>query len=331
MWAWTRRLLTELAVQDWFVLGYLMVLFFAVAIAPESAARTMNLQRLSALLVVSGGSIVAVRGNILTRPLLGPLFYRLSILLVLVASYLMLQGLLPVVSSRVLDSQLYQLDLKVFGVEPALWMDQFVTPATTEWFSFFYYSYFFVLGAYVLPYVFAARDYRRFEQFGLGFMGTYCIAHVLYMVVPGFGPYRFLADEFQNALPMGFWYERVLEAVQSAGAQKDIFPSLHTAGPVFCFIFAFRHRHVAPFKYVWHITGFFALNIIIATMFLRWHYLIDIVAGLMLAGATNYGAYKIATYERSLRARRALQPVWPELNSARDNSIGTGRETVSAG
>ena len=310
---WAKRLVSELAVQDWFVIVYVAILFGAVWIAPDSPERTMNLQRLfglSAMLVVT---TLGVRGGLAGKGLFASVLYRVGMLGVVLISYFMLQGLLPVVNTGALDAELYALDLRLFGFEPALAMDRFVTPRTTEWFAFFYYSYFFLISAFVLPLLFFGRRMRLFADFAIAFMGVYCVAHVLYMVVPGYGPYKFLASEFTNPLPMGFWYERVLEAVNSAGAHKDIFPSLHTAGPFTCFLFAFRHRKTSPYKYVWIPTAFFAANIIIATMFLRWHYVIDIVAGIALSLLLSYAAVRISAWEEGSRKRRNLQPVWTPL------------------
>jgi membrane-associated phospholipid phosphatase len=105
----------------------------------------------------------------------------------------------------------------------------------------------------------------------------------------------------------------VRETVEAGGAQKDIFPSLHTAAPTFFAIFSFRHRKLVPFKYSWPVVAFLATQIIIATMFLRWHYLVDIVAGLALATtAALLGPY-VADWERAKRERLGLQPAWTPL------------------
>lgn len=318
---WIKRLIAELAFQDWFVIVYVIILVGAVWIAPDSPGRTMNLQRLFGLSTLLVVSILGVRSGLAGKGLFATLLYRSGMLGVILISYFMLRGLLPVVNSGALDAELYALDRKLFGVEPALWMDQFVTPRTTEWFAFFYYSYFFLISAFVLPLLFLGRRMRLFAEFSIAFMGTYCVAHVLYMIVPGYGPFQFLAHEFQNPLPMGFWYERVLEAVNSAGAQKDIFPSLHTAGPTTCFFFALRHRKLSPYKYIWIPTGFFAANIIIATMFLRWHYIIDIVAGIGLAALMSILAARVAAWEHESRKRRNLEPVWRSLWSVKSETV----------
>ena len=86
------------------------------------------------------------------------LVYRIGIYGTVQQTYFFFKHLLPVVNPGTLDHQLYALDQLLFGFEPAVWLDQFVTPLTTEWFAFFYFCYFFLLAAHVLPILFGARE-----------------------------------------------------------------------------------------------------------------------------------------------------------------------------
>jgi PAP2 superfamily len=96
--------------------------------------------------------------------------------------------------------------------------------------------------------------------------------------------------------------------VKSAGAQKDIFPSLHTAVPTFFALFAFRYRHVQwPFRYTWPVMAFCASQIIGATMFLRWHYLIDIIAGVTLAVLAVTVSEALVVWDAKRRERIARE------------------------
>jgi hypothetical protein len=328
---WVRRLVSEMAIQDWLVTSYLVVLLGAVLVwAPASEARTVCAERLAYLLGCLAIVLVAVRGSLLARGRLAALAYRVAIYGVVQVSYFLLRPILKVVTSRTYDAQFLAFDLKVFGVEPSLWMDRFVSLYTTEWFAFFYYSYFFVLAAHVLPLLFLSKRLKLFAEFAMGLFTVYCVAHLMYMVAPGYGPYRFLASEFHNPLVGGFWYERVLEAVNGAGAQKDIFPSLHTAGPFFIFLFSARHRDKLPFKYSWPVAGFFSLNIILATMFLRWHYVIDIVAGVALASGAMALAAAFSRREVARREAAGLQPVWMPLLGVKDEGSSLQRANQSA-
>jgi membrane-associated phospholipid phosphatase len=174
--------------------------------------------------------------------------------------------------------------------------------------------------------VFFSRRVALFAEFSMGMLLIYTVAHTLYMVVPGFGPVRFLAQWFQHDLPGGFWVRSVLDTVESGGAQKDIFPSLHTGAPVLLSLFSFRHRDKMPFKYTWPFMAFFAINIVIATMFLRWHYLIDVVAGIALAVSAHLFAGHMAPIEVEERAAAGRQPIWILFSRARPlRSSSTGR------
>ena len=132
------------------------------------------------------------------------------------------------------------------------------------------------------------------------------------MLVPGYGPVRYLAGPLPaRASFRGFWLNAVMNAVQSGGAQKDIFPSLHTAGPCLSVALLLPSPGQVPFKYTWPFVVVFHGNIVIATMFLRWHYLIDVLAGLALA-LGGHLMLQLVSRGREVEHREAngLGPVW---------------------
>jgi hypothetical protein len=59
--------------------------------------------------------------------------------------------------------------------------------------------------------------------------------------------------------------------------------------------------------------AFVAIQIIVATMFLRWHYLVDIVAGITLAIAASLIGQRVSDWERAKRDRLSLQTAWEPL------------------
>ena len=311
--AWYVRLLRELAIHDWLVIGYLVILTAAVGFSPTSPAQDRCLGHVTSMLAFCLAVLALVRGGLLKGGVIAPLLYRFGVYGTVQISYFELRELLPVVNASSLDAQLSYIDERILHFEPSLFMDRFVSPATTEWFAFFYFGYFALLAVHVLPMVFFSRRRRLTAEFALGMITVYATAHTIYMLVPGYGPVRFLADRYEHALPSGFWLDAVLNAVQSGGAQKDIFPSLHTAGPVFLSLFSFRHRDKWPFKYTWPLVAFFSANIVIATMFLRWHYLIDVLAGIALSSGACLLAGVSSRREIDYREQNGLQPVWVPL------------------
>ncbi|MEZ4375677.1 MAG: phosphatase PAP2 family protein [Polyangiaceae bacterium] len=307
-----RRFFREFAVQDWLVVVFLTTMSTAVLLAPPSAARSKSLSDVFVLVMVFVVTLVLVRGSLVKHGVVAPLIYRLGMFGPVQLSYFILAGLLPVVNPGNLDEQLYQLDLRFLGVEPAVLLDKVVTPTSSEWFAFFYFSYFFLLALHVLPMLFFVRQRRLMGEFTLGMILLVCTVHVTYMFVPGFGPIRHLT--FAHELPSGMWHDIVINTVNSGGAQKDIFPSLHTAGPSFCALFSFRHRDKLPFKFTWPIVTFFALNIIVATMFMRWHWAIDVIVGLSLAYTLSVLAPRVSAWELKRREGKGLMEIWPRFS-----------------
>jgi hypothetical protein len=230
----------------------------------------------------------------------------------LLASFFQLREILPAVSPWYVDDRIYAFDLHVFGFEPSLWFDRFVNPSTTEWFAFFYFLYFLILTVHVLP-MMMQRDEVLLSRFAVGILMLFMVAHLVYMAVPGWGPYWYLKGEFHHDLEGGLFWRLVRETVDAGGAQKDIFPSLHTAAPTFMAIYSIRHRRFIPFRYTWPIVTFLATQMILATMFLRWHYLADVVAGLALATLASVLGQRIADWERARRERLGVQPAWAPL------------------
>ena len=58
---------------------------------------------------------------------------------------------------------------------------------------------------------------------------------------------------------------------------------------------------------------FFASQIAISTMFLRWHYLIDVIAGLVLAAVVSHLSARIAIWEDEKRRGAGKEPVFTAI------------------
>jgi membrane-associated phospholipid phosphatase len=223
-------------------------------------------------------------------------------------SYFALAPLLPALNSRLVDGELLRIDNLLFGATPAMWLQPFVSPTSVEWFAFFYYSYYALLGLFVVGTLLFDSGQRRYELL-LSTALVFSIGHIGYTFVPGAGPYACPELHFERALVGGIWWDRVESAVKAAGAQYDIFPSLHTGVSVLMGLHALRYRHTAPFRWCWRLTSFWVANIVISTVFLRWHYGIDLIAGMALA----YGAQRIARAfwpSEGARETSGLQLVW---------------------
>lgn len=311
-----RRFFRELAPQDFVVFAYLVVLNTFVFRSQPGAARNFWLASVTGLIVLHVVTMLAIRTRWMTNGFFTPLIYRIVIQGCVQITYFWFAQLLPQINPGSVDHQLYQFDLKYFGVEPAVYLDRFVTPVTTEWFAFFYFSYFLVLALHVLPILFFSRNVRAVMEFSFGTLIVFCIGQTLYMLVPGYGPYKAMPEVFAHTLEPGIWWSATTDLVARSGAQKDIFPSLHTAAPMFIFLFSYHRRAELPYKYTWPIVGFFVVNIVVATMFLRWHYVIDVIAGMCLALTAHVVTVRISDREIARRDALGLGAPWPQWGGA---------------
>jgi len=92
---------------------------------------------------------------------------------------------------------------------------------------------------------------------------------------------------------------------------KDIFPSLHTATPLWFTFFALHQmRRDRRWRWPALVTAFFSANIIFSTMLLRWHYGIDVVAGFCLAIVAGLAAPRLAAMEEAWRRSAGLDDPW---------------------
>jgi hypothetical protein len=301
----------NLAVQDVIALAFHAYLFLRVSIAPGSADATVARRLALALFVITACSMVLARGEVIRDKRARALTYRFGLFMPMVLSYFEMRVLLPALQPQLMDHRLFAIDLWLLGTTPSIWMEAWNVEPVVEWLSFFYYGYFLVLALMLVPSLLVGQG-RRQQEVLAGAMLVVAVGHFLYTIVPGAGPVATLA--FDQPLQGAFWWNQVELAVTTAGAQLDIFPSLHTAFPAFFALHAFSHRHTQPFRWLWPILAFVALNIIIATMFLRWHWFIDVALGLLLAFAARGFAMAVAEREE-LRGGPydARQPVWERL------------------
>lgn len=301
----------NLAIQDAIALAFHGYLFLRVAIAPDSPDATVARRLALALLVVTACCLILTRGEVIRSRRARALTYRLGLFIPMVLSYFELRLLLPALQRDLMDQRLFAIDRWLLGTTPSLWMEPWNLRPVVEWLSFFYYTHFFVLIIMLIPALFFGQG-RRLQELMAGGMLVIATGHFLYTLVPGVGPYATLA--FEEPLRGGFWWKQVEVTVSAAGAQLDIFPSLHTAWPAYFTLHAFAHRDFGPFRWLWPILAFVAINIMIATMFLRWHWFIDVALGLLLAFAARGFAVAVASREE-LRGTfyDGRQPVWEKL------------------
>jgi hypothetical protein len=309
--AFLHRLARNLAPQDVLVVSFELYLWLRALLAPHGPGAIYARNVSFGLLASSVIAIALCRGELLPAGPLRAVLHRLGLALPLAGVYLALRRYLPALALEPCDGALLALDKRLFGETPAVLLERFATHSAVEWFAFCYYAYFFLIGGYVLGSL--LRDHgSRVAELMLGIALVTALGQSLYTLVPGVGPHA-LGELFAQPLAGGVWWERVVALVARAGAGMDIFPSLHTAHPVLIALHAFRHRQRGAYRLIWLPTVLLACNMVVSTMFLRWHYGVDVLAGLTLAFVAQRAAVATVQLEGD-RAQR--QPAWELLCGA---------------
>ncbi len=308
-WLWV--LLGTFTITDAVLLVYLTVVRVLLAQRDATAGQVTGARTTELCIGVIIGAAIFARAIPSIPALARKIVYRVSIVAVLVQNYLVLRFLLPVVRPDHVDGTLLRIDELIFGSEPALVLEALNVRPVVEWFSFFYFSYFFIGATYMVVGIWLTRPARRTTAFAIGTLLVFSVGQLGYMAVPGYGPHHYLADQFKGPVNGGFFWGCVWDTVQAGSAMKDIFPSLHTAAPTWFTLHALNNARTDR-RWLWPgiVTGFFAANIIFSTVFLRWHYAIDVIAGLTLAFSMGALAPWLAKREEAWRARRGYRGAW---------------------
>ena len=204
------------------------------------------------------------------------------------------------------DAQLLAWDRRLFGETPALPMEKLVTPALTD---VMVAAYFLHL---VLPPVLAVAWYMRrraiFREFLLAVLIAGLLASIGYLAVPAVGPGIAFAPLFGVGL-RGTLYRPIIEFLDAARAPRDVFPSLHVAvSTIVLYYGGLRSRAwfavLAPLV----VLNWFS------TIYLRYHYLVDVLAGWATAAAACGIARLLLQAEQKIiegHARRSVTPSSP--------------------
>lgn len=193
-----------------------------------------------------------------------------------------------IIRKTVFDQQLYEFDLRVFGVEPTVWIGKFHHPLLTDWMSITYGLYF------ILPMTLATVLSIRGRRADFTEMVTACVIQMgmgfmTHLFVPA-GPPRHFAPLLNGVFdpPQLHSYTGLMELQQGAFDTADplrthsAFPSLHCSLGMLTIIFSYRYgaavfpKHPRLFQ---RIITVLVVSLWISTVYLRHHWILDCVAG----------------------------------------------------
>ncbi|MFA9425045.1 phosphatase PAP2 family protein [Natronorubrum sp. A-ect3] len=160
-----------------------------------------------------------------------------------------------------------------------IWLQAQATPTVTAYFSFIYiYGYIFLLVFPVIAY-FALSETRPLRELLTAYTLNYTLGLVLYIVVIAYGPRNMMPD-LVDAL-LYDTYPQYQHLTRQVNRNTNVFPSLHTSLAATVSILAYRTREYYP---GWNlVAAVLGISVAISTMYLGIHWVIDVIAGIVLA------------------------------------------------
>jgi membrane-associated phospholipid phosphatase len=176
-----------------------------------------------------------------------------------------------------IDPALRRIDFFLFGVDPTLWMEQWIVPWFTDLMSLAYVSYYFLPLTLILVLYF--RGHTDLDQAIFVVTLGYYLSFIGYILFPALGP-RYAIEQLYTVPLKGSWItDLVRDGLNSIEHNKrDVMPSGHTQLALMVLCLAYRYEKVLFYLFLPVVSG-----LVLSTVYLRYHYIIDLIAGAALA------------------------------------------------
>ncbi len=284
---YTRKLLRPLELADFFILAYWLI---TIALQIVAAPQIISKQGLGGLLFLLAvdltmvATVIWVARNLANAPTGRRLTGKsIPIFLTFYLGFLMLPFYAMAVHPHSYEAELLWFDQALFGMPIAMALEPYLVKGLTDFTQLCYASH------YLLPFILMGlmlKDgkTRESEYLAAAVSLVVLTSFVLYIVVPARSPYvlaHALEDgpiRFAGPIPMTGWGMAIRDWLhQNETFKYDCFPSGHTQLSLTVLVASWRyHRRSFPAFLV------VVSALIFATLYLRYHYVIDLAAGALL-------------------------------------------------
>jgi membrane-associated phospholipid phosphatase len=199
--------------------------------------------------------------------------------LFLIAIYLENRRLIPLINPHDLDALFIRIDRFLFlGHDPTILMERITYPFLSEIFQIAYASFFFLPFSLCVV-IYLTRPHIEFHINASTILMGFYLSYIGYYFSPAIGP-RFTLEHLQT-IPLNgvLVFDDIRNMIfQLEGVMRDCCPSGHTLISLLTVLLARRHaRGFFPVACIW------ASLIIISSVYLRYHYVFDLIMGAAFA------------------------------------------------
>jgi membrane-associated phospholipid phosphatase len=184
--------------------------------------------------------------------------------------------IIPAVTTADRDAMLIRWDLWLFGGDPSIYLQRFHFAPLTEILQYIYASFYFIpLSLAVILAV--KKKHRTYDYYVFMTCYGFFLSYLGYILVPAIGP-RFTLRAVYTTELHGVWlYPYLADLINFLESiNRDCFPSGHTMMTLVTLHAAWRFER----KAFWILLPF-GSGLVVATVYLRYHYGVDVLAGIL--------------------------------------------------
>ncbi len=203
-------------------------------------------------------------------------------------SFAVFHYLIPRIHPGNIDNTLIKIDLWLIGSNPTVWLEKYHYSFLTEILQISYLAFYFLPLLILVPFYIQKKE-KLFNEFALVILLGFYLSYFGYLIFPALGPRYFLANLQHIPLVTSNVYNSISSTLNGLeNIQWDAFPSGHVTIALLYSHYAFKY-----FRKMFFWTLPIVLLLIISTVYLRYHYLIDVIAGIALYGVVLLVSHKI--------------------------------------
>jgi membrane-associated phospholipid phosphatase len=232
-----------------------------------------------------------------------------------------LKGRINVLTDTDYTHYLHDFDQRLFGFQPTVWLQKIVSPWLTDLLAVCYATYF------IIPFVcvfllFVQRRRREFHIAMTTIIVCFYFGYVGYITIPGVIPKFYLREVYTVPLKGYFLHQFMDKMYEKANAAEiwGAFPSLHIAvsslGLILCYYFK---GLLGKGRLLFWLMLPIVLGLWFSTVYLRYHWTIDIYAGWALSILAFFvGKYIVNVWSKFVKEEKAASstPVFNEEKRA---------------
>jgi membrane-associated phospholipid phosphatase len=224
-----------------------------------------------------------------------------------------LKSFVPFVNDRLFDAELARLDRWfTMGYDPAGLLHEWLgTGLTSHFMSFVYIAWIAFVPASLAAALVWTRNAAATAWYVTAIATDWVLGAILYYLVPSVGPiyadprgFGDLAATYNSWIQVHLWAYRadVLADPNATGAMQTIaaFASLHVGISVTAFLISL---FVDVPTWVRQALGVFLVLTVICTVYLGWHYVVDVIGGVALGAAAVWVAAMVTGNHIGLRPK----------------------------